>query len=59
MDFTETGWHGVDGIYLAQVRDQLLAVANPVTHLQVHKREGISSQAEYPTAFQGLLHGLH
>jgi len=35
MEFIETGWDSVDWIHLAQVRDQLLAAANPVTHLQV------------------------
>ena len=40
MDFTEKGWDGMDWIHVSQVRDQLLDVANPVTHLQVPQKRG-------------------
>jgi hypothetical protein len=35
MDLREIGWDGMDSIDLAQVRDQLRALANTVMNLRV------------------------
>jgi hypothetical protein len=35
MDFTETGWDGVDWIYIALDRDQWKALVNMIMNLRV------------------------
>jgi hypothetical protein len=35
MDLREIGWDGMDGIYLAQERDQWSALVNTVINLRV------------------------
>jgi hypothetical protein len=46
MDLKQTGWKGMNWIYLAQASDMWWAVVNMVINLRFNKMQGISQQTD-------------